>query len=41
LGRMALTGCLLQSTLAAFIFSGFGLGLWGLSAGRRCGGPCH
>ena len=29
LGRMALTGYLLQSAIAAFIFSGFGLGLWG------------
>ena len=29
LGRMALTGYLLQSVIAAFIFSGFGLGLWG------------
>jgi uncharacterized protein len=29
LGRMALTGYLSQSVLAAFIFSGFGLGLWG------------
>ncbi len=29
LGRMAFTGYLLQSVLAALIFSGFGLGLWG------------
>ena len=29
LGRMAFTGYLLQSVLAAFAFSGFGLGLWG------------
>jgi uncharacterized protein len=29
LGRMAFTGYLGQSTLAAIIFSGFGLGLWG------------
>lgn len=28
LGRMALTGYLLQSVAAAFLFSGFGLGLW-------------
>ena len=29
LGRMAFTGYLLQSLLAALAFSGFGLGLWG------------
>jgi uncharacterized protein len=29
LGRMAFTGYLSQSVLAALIFSGFGLGLWG------------
>ena len=29
LGRMAFTGYLLQSVLAALLFSGFGLGLWG------------
>jgi uncharacterized protein len=29
LGRMAFTGYLLQSVLAALIFSGFGLALWG------------
>jgi uncharacterized protein len=29
LGRMAFTGYLLQSLLAAVVFSGFGLGLWG------------
>ena len=29
LGRMALTGYLGQSILAALVFSGFGLGLWG------------
>lgn len=28
LGRMALTGYLLQSVVAALLFSGFGLGLW-------------
>jgi uncharacterized protein len=29
LGRMAFTGYMMQSVLAAFAFSGFGLGLWG------------
>lgn len=29
LGRMALTGYLLQSVIGALIFSGFGLGFWG------------
>ncbi len=35
LGRMALTGYLLQSALAAFLFSGFGLGLWGAFNGPQ------